>query len=200
MNCVAYSPDGQRIISGSNDNTIQIWDAATGDAVTEPLIGHTGWVWSVAYSPDGRRIVSGSDDMTIRIWDAMTGTPVGNRPEGHTSELKSISHTPDGQHIVSRSGGETKHVSDSITHATTRFPPPSDPTHPTFCLQPDTKGWVTDPEGGLIYWVPPDCRTGLHSPALLTIPVTSNVRSISLDFTDCAFGTSWTQVLKCVQS
>jgi WD40 repeat protein len=51
---VAYSPDGQHIISGSDDKTIRIWDAETGAAVGKPLEGHTGLgVWSVAYSPDG---------------------------------------------------------------------------------------------------------------------------------------------------
>ena len=67
---VALSPDGKRIVSGSNDNTIQIWDAETGKPVGEPFRGHTAWVKSVAFSPDGRRIVSGSTDKTIRIWDA----------------------------------------------------------------------------------------------------------------------------------
>jgi WD40 repeat protein len=194
VNSVAYSPDGQRIISGSDDNTIRIWDAVTGVAVGKPLMGHTKRVWSVAYSPDGRRIISGSDDMTIRIWDAMTGTGVGNPPEGHTMNSKSIAHSPDGHHIVSASGGETTYLSDSIPHTPIPFSSSSNPIHPQLCLQPDTNGWVRDPEGGLLYWVPPDCRAGLHSPALLTIPLTSNVRSVSLDFTDFAFGTSWTQV------
>jgi WD40 repeat protein len=59
---VAYSPDGQHIISGSDDKTIRIWNAETGSAVGKPLEGHTHWVRSVAYSPDGRHIISGSSD------------------------------------------------------------------------------------------------------------------------------------------
>ena len=54
-------------------------------------------------------------------------------------------------------------------------------------------GWVRDPEGGLLYWVPPE--TGLHSPALLTIPQTSPTRSVSLNFDEFVFGTSWAQIL-----
>jgi WD40 repeat protein len=81
---VAYSPDGQHIISGSDDKTIRIWDAETGAAVGKPLEGHTDCVWSVAYSPDGQHIISGSDDKTIRIWDAETGAAVGKPLEGHT--------------------------------------------------------------------------------------------------------------------
>ena len=55
------------IISGSDNGTIQIWDAETGTAVEE---GHTDSVLSVAYSPDGQHIVSGSRDGTTRVWDS----------------------------------------------------------------------------------------------------------------------------------
>ncbi|KAL0957195.1 hypothetical protein HGRIS_003287 [Hohenbuehelia grisea] len=69
---VAFSHDGTRIVSGSTDQTIRIWDATTGEQVGEALSGHDDWVRSVAFSRDGTRIVSGSDDLTIRIWDATT--------------------------------------------------------------------------------------------------------------------------------
>ncbi len=199
MNSVAYSPDGQRIISGSDDYTIRIWDTVSGVAVREPLKGHTKRVWSVAYSPDGRYIISGSDDMSIQIWDAMTGTAVRGSQGAYISEMKFISHSPDGHHIVSASSGEITHVSNSLAHDSIPFSSRSNPIHSMLYLQPDTNGWVTNPEGGLLYWVPPDCRAGLHSPALLTIPLTSNIRSVLLDFTEFAFGTSWTQVFKCTQ-
>ena len=67
---VAYSPDGQFIVSGSGDCTIRIWDAKTGAPVGKPLKGHIGYVWSVAYSPNGQYIVSGSGDNTIQLWDS----------------------------------------------------------------------------------------------------------------------------------
>ena len=69
---VAWSPDGMRIVSGSYDETIRIWDAVTGNCINT-LVGHTDAVTSVAWSPDGMRIASGSSDDTIRIWDANTG-------------------------------------------------------------------------------------------------------------------------------
>ena len=69
---VAYSPDGTKIISGSRDNTIKIWDANTGECL-KTLEGHSNRVLSVAYSPDGTKIISGSGDKTIKIWDANTG-------------------------------------------------------------------------------------------------------------------------------
>ncbi len=65
---VAFSPDGKRVISGSDDNTVRLWDASTGQPIGDPLTGHTHPVRSVAFSPDGNRIVSGSDDSTLRLW------------------------------------------------------------------------------------------------------------------------------------
>ena len=69
---VAYSPDGTKIVSGSRDKTVKIWNANTG-LYLKTLKGHTESVNSVAYSPDGTKIISGSDDETIKIWDANTG-------------------------------------------------------------------------------------------------------------------------------
>jgi len=90
INCICYSPHGSRIVTGSNDETIRIWDAETGAVVGEALKGHTRSVRSVAYSPDGRYITSGSEDSTIRIWDAETGAAVGNPLEGHSSAVRSV--------------------------------------------------------------------------------------------------------------
>ena len=80
-----YSPNGARVVSGSHDKMIQIWDAKIGAIVGEPLSGHNGWVTSVAYSPDGQHIISGYGDSTIRIWDAKTGAQFGDPLEGHTN-------------------------------------------------------------------------------------------------------------------
>ena len=56
---MAFSPDGKRIVSGSRDNTVKVWDADSGKELLT-LKGHTGGVTSVAFSPDGKRLVSGS--------------------------------------------------------------------------------------------------------------------------------------------
>jgi len=59
-----FSPHGKRIVSGSADKTVRLWDADTGQPVGQPIIGHTSAVLSVAFSPDGKRIVSSSADKT----------------------------------------------------------------------------------------------------------------------------------------
>jgi WD40 repeat protein len=66
---VAFNSDGTQIISGSDDKTVRLWDAQTGQPIGAPLKGHEGDVNSVAFSPDGKRIVSGSADGTLRLWD-----------------------------------------------------------------------------------------------------------------------------------
>jgi WD40 repeat protein len=65
---VAFSPDGDRIVSGGDwDRTVRLWDARTGAEISV-LRGHEYRVKSVVFSPDGDRIVSGSWDKTVRIW------------------------------------------------------------------------------------------------------------------------------------
>ncbi|KAJ7868391.1 WD40 repeat-like protein, partial [Mycena olivaceomarginata] len=112
---VAFSPDGTRIASGSDDDTIRVWDAATGQQVGDPLAGHTSSVRSVAFSPDGTRIASGSGDDTIRVWDAATGQQVGDPLAGHTSWVRSVAFSPDGTRIASGSHDNTIRVWDAAT-------------------------------------------------------------------------------------
>ena len=71
------APTEHRIATASNDKTIRIWDADTGQPIGAPLRGHEDVVNGVAYSPDGHRIATASNDKTIRIWDAHTGQPIG---------------------------------------------------------------------------------------------------------------------------
>ena len=72
---VGFSPDGARLVSGSDDGTLRLWDAASG-APLATLKEHEGWVFSVGFSPDGKRLVAGGDDGTLRLWDAASGAPL----------------------------------------------------------------------------------------------------------------------------
>ncbi|KAJ7830803.1 WD40 repeat-like protein [Mycena olivaceomarginata] len=73
---VAFSPDGKRIVSGSPDWTVRIWDSESGEPVAGPFNGHSDMVTSVAFFRDGKRIVSGSWDRTIRVWYSESGEAV----------------------------------------------------------------------------------------------------------------------------
>jgi WD40 repeat protein len=107
---VGFSPDGKRVVSGSNDSTVRIWDVGTGQP-TATLEGHTEAVNSVGFSPDGKRVVSISDDKTVRIWDVGTGQPTATL-EGHTLPVRSVGFSPDGKRVVSGSWDSTVRIWD----------------------------------------------------------------------------------------
>jgi WD40 repeat protein len=111
--CVAFSPDGLRIVSGSADKIIRVWDAQHGAELAR-LRGHESAINSVAYSPDGRWIVSGAWDDTVRIWDAIHGAEVACLRE-HERSVMSVAFSPDGLRIVSGSRDKTVRIWDSAT-------------------------------------------------------------------------------------
>jgi WD40 repeat protein len=96
--CVAFSPDGKRVASGSVDNIIWVWNAKIGEAIGEPLHGHEESA-SVAFSPNGQCIVSGSVDTTIRMWNAETGEVIGEPLRGYQSEVTSIAFCADNRFL-----------------------------------------------------------------------------------------------------
>ena len=75
MCCVCFAPTGKYIASCSDDGTVRVWDAATGEAVGSPLrpSWHTDWVRQVEFI-DADTVVSSSRDGTTRAWDVATGT------------------------------------------------------------------------------------------------------------------------------
>jgi len=105
---VAFSPDGRTLASGSNDDTVKLWDVANGQLL-HTLEGHTSNVTSVAFSPDGRTLASGSNDATVKMWDATRGKLLRTL-SGHTNGVSSVAFSPDGQRIVTGSFDQTAKV------------------------------------------------------------------------------------------
>ncbi|EMD36498.1 hypothetical protein CERSUDRAFT_138171 [Gelatoporia subvermispora B] len=112
---VAFSPDGTRVVSGSWDRAVRIWDARTGDLLMGPLEGHHNTVVSVAFSPDGAVVASGSLDGTIRLWNAKKGELMMHSLEGHSDGVRCVAFSPDGAKIISGSMDHTLRLWDAKT-------------------------------------------------------------------------------------
>ncbi len=102
---VAFSPDGQKLATGSDDKIVRIWDFETHKCLQE-LEGHRNWIRSVAFSPDGEQLASGSDGHTVRLWNVQTGKCIKTLRE-HTDRVRSVAFSPDGQQLASASDDKT---------------------------------------------------------------------------------------------
>ncbi len=99
---IAFSPDGQYIVSASGDNKIWLWEAESGEKLAD-FSGHQAAVLCVAFSPDGKLIASGSADNDIRVWDAKSGEKLLVL-SGHSDDVWSVCFSPDNSLLVSGSG------------------------------------------------------------------------------------------------
>jgi WD40 repeat protein len=112
---VSWNHDGSRILSGSWDHQIKIWDSSTG-IVLKILSDQSYWVRSVCWSPDDSKIVSGSMNKTgsVRIWNAITGD-VMKTLEGHSNWISCVAWSPDDRTIASCSYEEKIIIWDALT-------------------------------------------------------------------------------------
>jgi WD40 repeat protein len=132
---VAFSPDGRRILSGSEDKTIRVWDAETDGGVVEPLKGHSGSVTSAVFSPDRPYIVSGSEGTMIRALTSRSKVRI----------FSALSNT--GRALINFTIKTFSKISASFTDSSAM-----------------KDGWILGPGSELLFWVPPTLRAGLLWP------------------------------------
>ena len=96
---LAFSPDGTHIACGSEDSTIKLWNAHTGELIAT-FTGHHGFVNTLAFSPDGNTLAGGGTDGTIQFWDIKNRKPMQNQIAGHLW-MRTASMSNDGSKLVS---------------------------------------------------------------------------------------------------
>jgi WD40 repeat protein len=113
MSSAAFSPDGLRVVTGSIDKTVRVWDSETGKELL--VLRDESYVLSAAFSPDGLRIViTGSDDNTARVWDAANGKEIVAL-RGHAGRVRSAVFSSDGSRIITTSDDSTARVWDATS-------------------------------------------------------------------------------------
>jgi small GTP-binding protein len=107
---IAFTPDGNRVVSGSHDHTMVLWDIHSREKLVE-FPGHSRGVVSVAVTHDGRKIVSGSADDTLKVWELESGRCLHDCRD-HTGSVNVVAVTPDSRRAISGSGGNSIKVWD----------------------------------------------------------------------------------------
>jgi WD40 repeat protein len=111
----SFSADGKWLLSASDDQTVGVWDVATGSPIA-CLKGHGTKVLCVAMSPDGTRIATGGRDGIVNLWDTTHFENVAQL-RGHTDYIFCLAWSPDGQQLFSTSGDSTVRMWDTRTLA-----------------------------------------------------------------------------------
>ncbi|KAH8795212.1 WD40-repeat-containing domain protein [Flagelloscypha sp. PMI_526] len=161
---IAFSPDGSRIVSGSLDHSVRVWDVETGEEIRR-LDGHCLGVKSVTFSPDSTRVVSGSKDSSVRVWnitspnDSRIFTRTAYSPASSTADLV------DSKLVL--------------------------PTHPMHQLNwtVNDDGWIVDPPTmNRLMWLPDALTAYLYRPANILI---ISQKTVKLDLAGAEFGSTW---------
>jgi energy-coupling factor transporter ATP-binding protein EcfA2 len=99
---VAFSPDGKTLATGSDDQSVKLWDVSSRQNVAT-LKGHESSVRSVAFSPDGKTLATGSSDQSVKLWDVSSRQNVATL-KGHEDSVWSVAFSPDGKTLASAGG------------------------------------------------------------------------------------------------
>jgi dipeptidyl aminopeptidase/acylaminoacyl peptidase len=96
--CVAISPDGRTLATGSYDQKIKLWDLAKKTELRQ-LDGHNGPVHDLAFHPTGKILASASGDRTVKLWDVATGKRLDTLGQPEKDQY-TVAFSPDGKRVV----------------------------------------------------------------------------------------------------
>ena len=113
INDVAWSPTAAYIATASDDKTLRLWNAETGDAYVE-FRGHANFVFACRFNPQSNLLVSGSYDETVKLWDIRCGECVATLP-AHSNPVTGVDFNRDGTMIVSGSYDGLVRIWDTAT-------------------------------------------------------------------------------------
>jgi Tol biopolymer transport system component len=117
-----FSPDGTRVLTGSNDNTARLWDVdvqttSFGKEFPGIGVGKTGYMLAASFSPDGSSLLTGTADNTARLFDADPKSATYGKIlctfRGHTGWLRAASFSPDSKRILTASDDKTLRLWDA---------------------------------------------------------------------------------------
>jgi eukaryotic-like serine/threonine-protein kinase len=156
VNCLAWSPDGRWIVTGSSANTVHIWDMETKKEFYSRQ-GHTDRVSAVAFDPSGERFASGSEDNTIKLWNFAPGREQSPAREictfrVHAESVSGLAFDPSGRRLASASEDRTVKILDTVTQ------PEFSPLDSQFehvnsvAISPDGKSLVAAGPGAFEVW------------------------------------------------
>jgi WD40 repeat protein len=113
ISTATFSPDGKYVLTGSDDATARIYEAATGREM-HVLIGHKSKITVATYSPCGKYVLTGSGDTTARIYEASTGKEM-QVLTGHTGWINTATYSPDGKYVLTGSDDKTARIYEAAT-------------------------------------------------------------------------------------
>jgi WD40 repeat protein len=102
---IAFSPDGQALVSGSSDYRVKLWDIPSGEVQAE-LEPYTNWIGSLAISPDNRLLVTGNQNQHLTLWDTLQAKEILSW-NAHSAPITGVAFSPDGQYLASGSWDKT---------------------------------------------------------------------------------------------